>query len=190
MKNNSLISIKIIHLILLIIALASNLYSIIIMGNDTSIYGTSNLIGYVKMSLIVAIVASLIYLIYGYKKSAAIYYKITMGLLTLAQALDVINIMNTTITPLSSCLLQVLALILMTIIATAKDMGEKNTTILVLLLVTLRIASLGIVIYHLPMMSTERVNILTTSLSNLLFAGTVGLMAMAKYEDKEARGSK
>ena len=188
--KNSYLSLKVVHIVLLVVALISNFYSIINAGTDTSVYGTSSLIGFVKMANVLAIVSSFIYLIFGYKKNAAIYYKITMGALTLAQALNVMDIMSTTVVPLYNSLLIVTSLIIMVILATAKDFGEKNSSLLVLILVALRIVSVGIAAYYLPRMSTEKFTVLTNAITNLVFAGSVGLMVMAKYDDKAERGSK
>ena len=188
--KNSYLSLKVVHIVLLVVALVSNFYSVINAGADTSIYGTSTLIGFVKMANILAIVSSFIYLVFGYKKNAAIYYKITMGALTLAQSLNVMDIMSTTIVPLYNSLLIVSSLIIMVVLATAKDFGEKNSSLLVLLLVALRIASVGIAAYYLPRMASEKFTVLINAVTNLIFAGTVGIMVMAKYDDKAERGSK
>lgn len=190
MEDKKYLSLKVVHTVLLILALGLNVFDIINAANDVSIYGTSDLAGYVKMASILAIATSFVYLVFGYKKNASMYYKITMGILTFAQALSVMYIMNTVVVPLHTCFLQVTSLILICILASAKDFGEKNSTILVLILIALRVVSVIVVFSNLRNMTTEAINLLTRSISDLLYAGTIGLMVIGKYEDKQIRGSK
>ena len=184
--NNKKTLIKIIHSILIIVTTIMCVISLI-NASPANDGVNENLTSFINFSYIVALVASIFYLLSGYKKNSASYYKITIGLLMLAQALYIVNMFYSNMM-IAEILLHVISLILIVVLASVKDFGKKNSNIVVILLALCRIVLLIISYNHLSSLGNLSITNLCTEISNLLFVGTIGLMVDAKYEDKRERG--
>ena len=185
MKEKKYLPLRILNLVFIVLGLAICILTITKANDDSS-----TLAGLVLFTNMVALVVSGLYVFLGYKKNAASYYKLTMALLTFAQALFLVNIMSTEVSSVYGAVVQVLSLVLMVIIASAKDFGEKNTKIILLLLILCRTFSLVDSIILAPDLGNKLFAVLSGNLNNLIFASTAGLMIMGKYIDKENRGTK
>jgi hypothetical protein len=88
--------------------------------------------------------------------------------------------------PLMAC--QVLSLIALVVLTTVKDLGREKTTLIYALLLLCQLIALFSVIFNVRSMANAVSPFFNIYVSNLLLAGTLGLMIGAKYMDKEARG--
>ena len=182
MENKSSSLLKVCNVILIIIGVTLNLY-LLFMGNSSALM--------VAMSLFraAAFVASMIYLIKGYKKNADLFYKMFMWFLGISTIISYTLFINLGIKlPLFNSFITVMILVAFVFIIGAKDYGKIKSNIVSITLAVLNIINI--------------INILTASNNNLsdpnvliaigqlILALTAALMVWVKYQDKDARGAK
>lgn len=188
MNKDKYSSLKIVHVLLIVVAAAMcivNLVSSDVSGNAR----VTNITGIIVFSNIIVLSVSLFYLLMGYKKNSATYYKMTMSFLVFSQTLYIVNQMSYIVTPIGESFLHIIALLIMVSIAIGKDLGKKNTSLLVLLLALCRITLFVITYIKLSSLGNASLSNLCNEICNLLFVGTVGLMVSGKYTDKQKRNT-
>ena len=174
-------SIMIIHMIMMVSIIVVNVVVLMMYASQLKTWFGSFSIGVYLISLIniLSLVCGIVYLLKGYSKDAAIFYK----------AFIVLAALYTTSTVLTSlisnayykAILHVIKVIIMLILVFGKNLGKRNTWILfcamviadvIVLLLSLRVPA-GII----------------SQASQLLMDGTIGLAIRGKYADKDARGT-
>ena len=188
-ENKKLVPLMSAHCLLLAIALIASIISLFT-PNQLSL-------GAEPLSILCTILCTLalgtgcIYLSLGYKKSAAIFYKIYMGLMTIEAMFRVVYAMLIGIDNFWEGLLWAAPLVIIAILATAKDFGHKKTYILVAILVVLRIVFLISAIIKANVQNMAPVltfGVIVQAATYLILAITIGLMVAGKYMDKAQRG--
>lgn len=136
---------------------------------------------------VLALASGLIYLLKGYSKSAAIYYKVFMLLTAVSSVILSTAFITDFGFNVGSALLFVEIAILL-ILTFAKDLGKRNTWIFfgALLVLTLLYG----ILFAPKYFNYRFFVILTTIFSKLVLIGTVGFAIRGKYADKDARGTK
>ena len=133
---------------------------------------------------IVAMMIGLIYLVTGYKKSSANYYKYFFVMLILAEIsrLLVLFVRDSNILLLISGSVSVMLSI---VLLAKKDLGRNRSLIVLFVLIVIELV-IGI------FMALQNVTLgqLGSDFSMLMLLGTAGFMISAKYIDKELRGTK
>ena len=176
---------KIAHLILMTFTIVIIVVGMVHMINRLGSGNDGLLIIRMLSSLvrILAMITGIIYLVSGYKKSSAKYYKIFFCLMMLAlvfRLLVFITNKESTVMMLGAIVTISLACILML----GKDLGRNVSFILLAILLVIEILLLlpvGITGVSLGQLGGE--------LSMFMLYGTAGFMITAKYIDKSLRGS-
>ena len=161
-------------------------------SSETSAAVFSNITNIVLMAVILSmLIMGAIYIIKGYSKQAAVFYKAFMFLHVGVCALSIIvNLFFYTVTPIMIviCILYAIKAIDLLILVFWKDLGNKKTWILFYVILGLDIASLILAIIN--MLNVGFDFSFTGYVTALIADGTIGLSVKGKYENKEARGSK
>lgn len=132
---------------------------------------------------ILALGCGIVYLVRGYSKQAADYYKAFLLLTVLA---NVVLLVVTVMLPGSTgaSLLLILKIILLILLAAWQNLGRRNSWIVLAILVAADL----IVGFFIPSADgTVRYQI-SAALSRLIIDGTIALALKGKYDDKAARG--
>ena len=186
------------HLILMALTLLFSLFGAIFafvnFGIDVNTLSSSDktsllLFGFLGVYDVIGIGAGIGYLLKGYGKNAATYYKMLLVLIFFAKVLG--GILAVTSGLKSIVWLIVILLITVTIkavillvLAGWKDLGKSRTMVLFWILFALE--------FFIPFLCIAlpdaAVYIVVLSVNNLVIAGTIGLAIRAKYADKQARG--
>lgn len=186
MENKKNLPLKIFHLVLIAAALVMSAFSIAKTGENVS-----ELTELANALSIFTLAAGFIYLVYGYKKNAAVYYKIFMGLLVVSQGVFIAGLISGNETyPVYISLIYAIAFVTAVILAVAKDFGKNMTFAVCIALVACRIAILVINLLTAETFDNAAFCTLSSDISNLLIVGTAILMITEKYIDKSERGSK
>ena len=127
-----------------------------------------------------ALAWAFLYLLKGYTKSAASYYKLFLAFLLLQFVANFI--MPIVRGDILEIVLHAASILVLLILAFKKDLGGKNSQILFVVL-----AALQIVITVLAILNRQS-GMIVTNIARLLLIGTLGLMLEGKYADKRARG--
>ena len=189
MENKKYLPIKIIHLILMVAAIVFCCLSLTKINLSTvNFFNSAMIVAYITE--IIALISGIVYLAYGYKKNAAIYYKAFMVILVIAQAVfcywQLLGVIAPE--PLTAgivAILNIVPLIMLTILATGKDLGKTKSYIIVAIILACRI---GTIILDLVALGFGP--IIYFRISDVLLAGTAFFMVTGKYLDKAARGTK
>ena len=139
---------------------------------------------------IAALLMAMVYLIKGYKKDAAIYYHLFMIIFTLSVLADsVFNAKNYDFNYLAITAYGVLC-----ILCVAENLGKKKSTILGLIVLVCLAASLIMTLIKTPGILRGGDAITTQMViregATFTMAIILNIMIIAKYKDKEARGTK
>ena len=186
MDDKKYTAFKMIHLILMALTILVTLIGIVQMvtkfgGGNDAIVAVRLLSSLVR---IMAMVVGILYLISGYKKSSASYYKLFFWLMMIAlvfRLLVFITRKADTLMLVGGVITIILAFVLMA----GKDLGRNVTFGLLALLIIVEIA------LKFPIgLSDVSIGQLGGELSMFMLYGTAGFMATAKYIDKSLRGSK
>ena len=129
-----------------------------------------------------ALAWAFLYLLKGYTKSAAVYYKLFLAFLLLQFVVNFI--MPIVRGDVLEIILHTLSILVLLVLVFKKDLGAKNSQILFAVRAALQIA-----ITVLAIMSGLSGRIIT-NVARLLLIGTLGLMLAGKYADKRARGKR
>ncbi|MCR4590119.1 MAG: hypothetical protein K5668_04810 [Lachnospiraceae bacterium] len=195
MKKSS--PLRIIHLTLMIILLASSSISTVLFfsGFEPAVAGKERmeviLNGCSTMVVMLMLLTGVLYLVHGYKKNAAVYYKAFLLLLVLVNLMVIIlDILYAEKTPLVviKCVLYAVKIILLLLMAFGKDLGREKTWLLLYVVVGLDIAAMIVVLIIL--FTTTFDFSLVGIIAALLADATIGLAIRGKYADKDSRGTK
>lgn len=140
---------------------------------------------------IVALLCGLLYTLNGYKKSVANYYKAFMYLYSISSILSLGSSLSFAIADLGKfgiimIITNAVILISVLVLAFAKDFGEKKSSILSLLVLSLNVFKL------LSDISIKGLTtpIISAGFGNLILACVSCVFVSAKYVDKASRGTK
>ena len=189
MENKKYFPIKIIHLILMVAAIGLSIAALVQYGSDSSQFASPFAVVCTVLGII-TLIAGFIYLAMGYKKNAAVYYKAFMYLLLITSVIQVAYIMNTMRTPLNYTFLYLISLVMLTVLAVAKDFGKTKTLIVALICILCRVILLILSLCNLKIFGTATVGLLGNDIANILLAITTAFMVTGKYLDKAERGTK
>ena len=177
--NNNLKTVGYINAVLIIFALVLRLVS----------FASIPTFGKVESIIcIIALIFGLIYSLNGYKKDASKYYKAFMYLYLLSTVITLILSLFVAINELRKygilvVIANVVILISETILAFAKDLGEKKSN-------GLALAILAISIFKLCFVTTKTISHISIAFDNLILAIILCVFVSAKYADKASRGAK
>lgn len=133
---------------------------------------------------ILSLVFGMLYLVKGYTKQAAVYYKV---FLTMNAIPHFIEAYSSTIYPGFSIgtVVRIVQGILLLVLAFGKDLGRTNSWILFCVLLVCE------VLYSQFIIGPRGHFMVTMALTliNLMLLGTVGVAIKGKYDDKDARGT-
>ena len=161
-------------------------------GSETTAALFSNITNIVLMAVILSmLIMGAIYIIKGYSKQAAVFYKAFLFLHVGVCVLSIIvNLFFYTVTPLMViiCILYAIKAADLLLLVFGKDLGSKNTWILFYVILGLDVASL--ILSAINMMNVGFDFSFTGYVTALIADGTIGLSVKGKYDNKEARGSR
>ena len=194
MENKKYLPIKIVHLILMVIAI---IFCCISLTKPSQHVGSSYYTALRSVSYIteiIALISGIVYLAHGYKKNAAAYYKAFMIILVVSQALFIYRQLigiapQDALTSNLVAIFNIIPLIMLTILATGKDLGKTKSYIVVAIIFACR---LGIVILDFAVKGVFNTpsTIFSFRVSDILLAATAFFMVTGKYIDKAERGTK
>ena len=181
MKTKNLELIKKIHMLLLGLALIANSIALISDINAPNTHHAMIIISVVHMFVLAA---GLYYLAFGYEKDSAIFYKAFMVLYALSNTIRLVFFVfrNAGFLPIAAT---AVTIIIVLVLAFAKDLGKKNSWIAYGILVTAEL-----LLAPKFMVAGVDSSLVISKLSDLLIAVTAGLMINGKYIDKDSRGTK
>ena len=189
MENKKYLPVKIVHLILMLAAIVLCCVSLTKLSADTEFFSDTGLRMVSYIAEIIALISGIVYLAYGYKKKAAVYYKFFMVILVIGQAIICYRqtVGTFPIMP-SAAILNIISLIVLVILATGKDLGKSKSYLIVAILLACRLIAL---ILDIIVFSGATIfSVLSHAASNVLLAGAVAFMVTGKYLDKDSRGTK
>ena len=161
-------------------------------GSETTAALFSNITNIVLMAVILSmLIMGAIYIIKGYSKQAAVFYKAFLFLHVGVCVLSIIvNLFFYTVTPLMViiCILYAIKAADLLLLVFGKDLGSKNTWILFYVILGLDVASL--ILSAINMVNVGFDFSFTGYVTALIADGTIGLSVKGKYDNKEARGSR
>lgn len=187
---------RIVHLILMIgLMLSSGFSTVMFLGGfDLFTAGKDRpeaiLNGCSTMAVTVMLLTGILYLLHGYKKNTAIYYKAFILLLVLVNLmviiLDVI-FANKTVLIIIKCALYAIKIILLLLLVFKKDLGREKTWIIFKMVVAVDIAALVVMLIITTTGSFDFGSIIGV-IAALVADATLGLAIHGKYADKASRG--
>ena len=147
------------------------------------------LTGCTTLMVMVMLLTGVLYLVHGYKKNAAVYYKAFIILMVLVTLIDLItnmvcNAMNVLL--IIRCALFAIKIILLLLLAFGKDLGQKKSWYILYVIVALDIA--GIVVMFIVISGTGFDFSLIGAIAALVADVTLGIAIHGKYADKASRG--
>ena len=152
----------------------------------------SNITNTVLMAFILSMLAcGVVYLLKGYNKQAAPYYKAFLLLHVGVCALTIIvDLCFYKVTPLLICICVLTALkgIDLLILTFGKDLGKQKTWTLFYVILSIDIIALILAVINMINVGFDFS--FTGYVTGLIADGTIGLAVMGKYKNKESRGSK
>ena len=186
MDDKKYLPFKIIHLILMFIVAVMTFIDLIKMTRQLGSTIDLNLLIDMAFGIvnIMAMDVGILYLVSGYKKNSAMYYKLFFGLLSVALVIRIVLfLMNKANTLLLVC--SIVSLILSLVLFLKKDLGRNYSLILFITLFLIEI------VIKFPFMTNDAsIRRMGNELSMFMLFGTAGFMISAKYIDKELRGTK
>lgn len=189
MENKKYLPIKIIHLIFMVAAIVLCCVSLTKLSADTEFFSDTGLRMVSYIAEIIALISGIVYLAYGYKKNAAVYYKFFMVILVIGQAIICYRqtVGTFPIMP-SAAILNIISLIVLVILATGKDLGKSKSYLIVAILLACRLIAL---ILDIIVFSGATIfSVISHAASNVLLAGAAAFMVTGKYLDKDSRNTK
>lgn len=181
MTDKKMLPVVILDLVGIIIGIAANAY--VAIAGELSVLQSVNL--WVNVA---ALLSSLVYLVLGYKKNAAVFYKLFASAFALSQFVSILSLAKENNYLGLSCYAVLFALILM--LALVADMGKKKTFIICFIILILGVFLLVINFFSSPgniINTGDWLLKLVCSFSVIVMAAVMWLMATAKYLDKDAR---
>ena len=188
--NPKAMALSIVHLILMIGALGLSCISLF--TYDLSAQGTPLVLSKIwNIAAIFASVFGFAYFFAGYRKSAAVLYRIFLALFTLVLVLENISAMVSSETPLLYSIVLALTPVIAVVLVVAKDLGERKSSLLGGAMVLLRLVAV-IVAFVQPqpgLSAAAATGMQLQLLAALLLCACAGLMVAAKYYNKNLRGA-
>ena len=183
MEKKKYLPVKIVHIALMAVALMISVISMIKLlqtGKDSVYYFLVNI------TKILALLSGIYYIVNGYKKADASYYKTFIFFFLISEVVTCAGFMvDGTTVVVAYC--ELISVILMTILAIGKDLGKRNTFIYAGVTFVCKLISCGT---NLTKYLTDGLNLQESSylLSSIILALTIIFMAIGKYADKKQRG--
>lgn len=141
---------------------------------------------------IIALMAALYYIILGYGKNAAVYFKFYLWLFDFSALLSIIGAgikMGNTLDLIAASVIFALVLVM----AIGKDLGKRNSTIIcsvVFALAVLRFAAVAAFDSSLLADSQNGLTYIFRLITTVVMASVMWIMTYAKYADKDSRKTK
>ena len=185
------------HLVLMIAMMCGTVGGAInfivgITNSVTSREKLSNITNIVLMVFILSMLAcGAAYLIKGYNKEAAPFYKAFMLLHVCVCALSIIVDLcfyKVTVLMVCICVLTAVKGIDLLIMTFGKDLGKQNTWTLFYVILSIDIIALVLAVINMINVGFDFS--FTGYVTALIADGTIGMAVMGKYKNKESRGSK
>lgn len=142
-----------------------------------------------KVTIIIHFVgfaAALVYTISGYKKDAAKYFKIYMFTLSICEIMSLVSLTSRTEPSVLSYVLRGICVINALMLTFAKDLGRKKSITICSAILLFHLYNL----IHTLINATSKFQAVTNTLSDIILVILALVFIVAKYEDKESRGSK
>ena len=175
---------------LMVIGTTGAMVHFIIDSFNANTTGFSNQVNAFMMLVILAmLIVGILYLVKGYTKKAAVYYKLFLILNVAVCVLTIfidlffykVNIWMIIISVLNVC-----KIILLLLMAFGKDLGEKKTWTIFYMLLTAD--GLKLILSIINMLSIGFDFSFAGYITALISDGTIGLAVRGKYENKKMRG--
>lgn len=141
---------------------------------------------------IATLIFGLIYAVSGYKKKAARFYQVFMGMYSLSSIVSLVTLMQyfikNNLVISANCILDILCLALLVYssykLCFSLDLGYKKSKMFALIILDSNLIKMIVdAIFGLPMS-------LPINFSNLIFACLLMIFVLGKYVEKENRGTK
>ncbi len=189
-KVSLLIILHLALMALMVIGTTGAMVHFIIDSFNANTTGFSNQVNAFMMLVILAmLIVGILYLVKGYTKNAAVYYKLFLILNVAVCVLTIfidlffykVNIWMIIISVLNVC-----KIILLLLMAFGKDLGEKKTWTIFYMLLTAD--GLKLILSIINMLSIGFDFSFAGYITALISDGTIGLSVRGKYENKKMRG--
>ncbi len=189
-KVSLLIILHLALMALMVIGTTGAMVHFIIDSFNANTTGFSNQVNAFMMLVILAmLIVGILYLVKGYTKKAAVYYKLFLILNVAVCVLTIfidlffykVNIWMIIISVLNVC-----KIILLLLMAFGKDLGEKKTWTIFYMLLTAD--GLKLILSIINMLSIGFDFSFAGYITALISDGTIGLSVRGKYENKKMRG--
>lgn len=189
MKNKKYLTLKVIHLIFMILGLCYYLYSLY--GIKDGHYQAKDVVFIVILTIttVCALISGFIYLIHGYKKNSAAYFKGYVWVILINELFTAVWNIGLS----SSYFLKMVCsieLIFLTILTVGKDLGKTRSFTVVGLFFIGKLIMLINSFSYIQAFGSTGISIVLGYAGQIVLAITTGLMVCGKYIDKESRGAK
>ena len=189
MENKKYVPLKIVHLILMAAGLSFYIYSI---AQIFSLYSDAT---YIVISLcqsisaVFALISGFLYLVKGYKKNAAAYYKGYVWIILIADMFAAI-VGISVVTSYVVKIIWAIGLILLAVLATSKDLGKAKSITIAVCIILCKTVLLIVALSIYSVLDPVFVPVVMDAASQLVLTFTTTFMVCGKYLDKAARGAK
>ena len=187
-KSNTLL--KIVNLFFLVLGCFLFVHSLFPKESRPSVFASDFVSIFDLVVGVFAYIAALFYLISGYKKDAARYYKIFMTMVLITTVITAINVMGNNKANLLTSTLIILLVVLTTIMATGKDIGKIKSYYIAIGVVFIQILLIVEMIVEFDTSFILFRDALLYSFCKLVLFVTAGLLVAGKYSDKDSRGAR
>ena len=133
---------------------------------------------------IAALCCGIFYLLQGYSKNDANFYKTFLGLMAVCCAINVYTGFAIRGFGLG-VILMIVKVVALGVLVLWKDLGKRYSLILLAVMI-----AIDLIVFFTSFDQSVMTYKLTATLSKLVADGTVGLAIRGKYDDKDARGTK
>lgn len=186
MENKKYLPLKLIHVALMAIALMISVISMVKVLQTNTNESDSLYYFLVNITKILALLSGIYYIVNGYKKADANYYKMfVFFLLAYEIVFDANNML------VGSDLLRaysmLISLVLIAVLAVGKNLGKRNTFIYAGVVFVCKVINCVTDIKSYLAVSSIDLMSLSYLLSNIILALTIIFMAVGKYIDKAQR---
>lgn len=168
------------HMLLIGLAVIANSVALI---SDISAPNTHHAMIIISVVHMFALAAGLYYLALGYEKDSAVFYRAFLVLYAVSNLVRLVffQFRHAGVLPIAAT---VVTIIVTLVLLFVKDLGKQYSWIAYVILL---VAELLLLPNFLG--SGTNTSLLISKISDILLAGTLGLMLYGKYLDKDARGT-
>ena len=175
---------KIIHMLLVAVGIV--LYLVLLMKYTASL----SKLAITRLTVDgIALAVGFVYLTMSYKKDAAGYYKAFLWILVISQIVENVSILASYSAPAVDVLKNSINLVLVTLLAGAKDYGKAKTYVLAVALAAFNAYAVVDVILSADTFGALAGLVMWDRIGRLIMAVVAGLMVRGKYLDKAERGT-